>query len=265
MHIKLIVYGHQYCADTLYLDTTYTRMALSTSGATSWMAIRSSSRSCGCLLGAIFPCRRSSSGWGRAGRAEAKRRADQVGAGRGQVVAVHIPAITTTQMMDVDRLMVDSYHIALSQMMENAGRDLAEMARRTLHGQAREHPITILCGPGNNGGGGMVAARHLHNWGARVNVVLAAESAGLREVSGAAMVHFGGAASRSDPVELDPRHPFWMRCLATAPRAIPAPQSANGSNMPMPPALPAYLWIHRPDWIRQPEEQANPASGPRPR
>ena len=79
--------------------------------------------------------------------------------------------------------MVDSYHIALSQMMENAGRDLAEMARRTLHGQVREHPITILCGPGNNGGGGMVAARHLHNWGAHVNVVLAAKSAGLREVS----------------------------------------------------------------------------------
>ena len=91
--------------------------------------------------------------------------------------------------------MVDSYHIALSQMMENAGRDLAEMARRTLHGQVREHPITILCGPGNNGGGGMVAARHLHNWGARVNVVLAAKSAGLREVSRG-------------------NGPFWRRCIS---------------------------------------------------
>ena len=32
-----------------------------------------------------------------------------------------IPTITTEQMIEVDRLMIESYHIELIQMMENAG------------------------------------------------------------------------------------------------------------------------------------------------
>jgi NAD(P)H-hydrate epimerase len=39
-----------------------------------------------------------------------------------------IPAITTDQMREVDRLMVDVYGIRLLQMMENAGRNLAILA-----------------------------------------------------------------------------------------------------------------------------------------
>src|SRR5512137_653257 len=93
-----------------------------------------------------------------------------------------IPALTTDQMRDVDRLMVETYHISLEQMMENAGHNLAELARRRLAGKAAGKTITVLCGPGNNGGGGMVAARHLHNWGADVRLVLAAEPARLKPV-----------------------------------------------------------------------------------
>ena len=36
-----------------------------------------------------------------------------------------IPAITTEEMIEVDRLMVEEYRIELIQMMENAGRGLA--------------------------------------------------------------------------------------------------------------------------------------------
>lgn len=93
-----------------------------------------------------------------------------------------IPALTTAQMREVDRLMVDTYHIGLRQMMENAGRGLAELARTILGGNVQGRPITVLCGPGNNGGGGMVAARHLHNWGARLNPVLAAKTERLKDV-----------------------------------------------------------------------------------
>ena len=39
-----------------------------------------------------------------------------------------VPALTTEQMRAVDRAMVDDLHIDLVQMMENAGRNLAEPA-----------------------------------------------------------------------------------------------------------------------------------------
>jgi NAD(P)H-hydrate epimerase len=67
-------------------------------------------------------------------------------------------------------------------MMENAGKNLAELARRRLGGGVVEKRILVLCGAGNNGGGGMVAARHLSNWGAEVQVELAASPEKLKDV-----------------------------------------------------------------------------------
>jgi len=93
-----------------------------------------------------------------------------------------IPVLTTPQMVEVDRLMIEEYQIELIQMMENAGRNLAELARRQLGGQVAGNSITILCGVGNNGGGGLVAARHLHNWGANVSLKLASDPSRLKEI-----------------------------------------------------------------------------------
>jgi NAD(P)H-hydrate epimerase len=93
-----------------------------------------------------------------------------------------IPVLTTPQMMEVDRLMIEEFQIGLIQMMENAGRNFAELARRLLGGQVAGNSITILCGAGNNGGGGLVAARHLHNWGAKVNLKLAYDASRLKEI-----------------------------------------------------------------------------------
>ena len=84
---------------------------------------------------------------------------------------VLIPALTTAQMQEVDRLMVEEYHIELLQMMENAGRNLALLAKRMLDDDIADRPVVVLAGRGNNGGGGLVAARHLLNWGAWVQVV----------------------------------------------------------------------------------------------
>ncbi len=92
------------------------------------------------------------------------------------------PAVTTEQMAEVDRLMIEHYGIQLTQMMENAGRNLAEQARRMLGGQLRARRVTVICGAGNNGGGGMVAARHLHNRGAEVQAMLAADRDRLKPV-----------------------------------------------------------------------------------
>jgi NAD(P)H-hydrate epimerase len=84
-----------------------------------------------------------------------------------------IPSLTTVQMIEVDRAMMEDYHIELLQMMENAGRNLAHLARqRFLSGNPRGKHVIVLAGTGGNGGGGLVAARRLHNWGAKVAVIL---------------------------------------------------------------------------------------------
>jgi NAD(P)H-hydrate epimerase len=94
----------------------------------------------------------------------------------------NIPVLTTAQMAEVDRLMTEDYGILLIQMMENAGRNLAEMARRMLGGQLASRHVVVLCGAGNNGGGGMVAARHLQNRGAAVRVKFVGDPARLKDV-----------------------------------------------------------------------------------
>lgn len=57
------------------------------------------------------------------------------------------------------------------ELMETAGRALGEWARRLGAGR----PVTVLCGPGNNGGDGYVAARHLMERGVTVTVIMARE------------------------------------------------------------------------------------------
>jgi NAD(P)H-hydrate epimerase len=82
-----------------------------------------------------------------------------------------IPYLTTQQMVEVDRSMVEDYHIELIQMMENAGRNLARLARaRFLEGNSQGKKVAVLAGTGGNGGGALVGARHLSNWGASVAV-----------------------------------------------------------------------------------------------
>ena len=81
--------------------------------------------------------------------------------------------ITVEQMREVDRLMIEEYKIELQQMMENAGRNLARLAvRKFLHDLQTYREVIVLAGPGGNGGGAMVAARHLFNWGFPVSVYL---------------------------------------------------------------------------------------------
>ncbi len=94
-----------------------------------------------------------------------------------------IPTLTTEQMAEVDRLMIEEYRISLIQMMENAGRNLAEQVHRICQGNLIGRNIIVLCGRGNNGGGGMVAARHLHNRGAALAVKLVGDVGQLKEIS----------------------------------------------------------------------------------
>ena len=81
------------------------------------------------------------------------------------------PALTIEAMAQLTKLVVDAYYVTRLQMMENGGRALAELARQLLDGDVSDRPITILAGRKGCGGTGLVAARHLHNWGAWVQVV----------------------------------------------------------------------------------------------
>jgi NAD(P)H-hydrate epimerase len=89
-----------------------------------------------------------------------------------------IPALTAEQMREVDRLAVEEFGLLLLQMMENAGAHLAALSMRRFQPTS----VSVLCGPGGNGGGGLVAARHLANHGVQVAVTLAADRDRLGEV-----------------------------------------------------------------------------------
>lgn len=89
-----------------------------------------------------------------------------------------VPALSAEQMREVDRIMTDDLHIELVQMMENAGGHLAELAIRRFAPQT----AVVLAGPGGNGGGGLVGARHLANRGVEVRVVLSHPEDGMGPV-----------------------------------------------------------------------------------
>jgi len=102
----------------------------------------------------------------------------------GVVNDVIVPFITTDQMREVDRAMIEDYGISLVQMMENAGRNLAQLARqRFLDGDPRGRRVLVLAGTGGNGGGGLVCARRLHNWGAYVDVLVTSKPAQFTEIA----------------------------------------------------------------------------------
>ena len=87
--------------------------------------------------------------------------------------AQEVPYVTTDQMIEVDRPMMEDFKIELLQMMENAGRNLAHLARvRFLEKDPVRKKIVVLAGTGGNGGGALAAARRLHTWGAHVQVFL---------------------------------------------------------------------------------------------
>jgi NAD(P)H-hydrate epimerase len=82
------------------------------------------------------------------------------------------------EMREVDRIAVEDFGLGILQMMENAGRNLALNAIDLLGGMAGK--VTVLAGAGGNGGGGLCCARHLHNRGFKVWLVLDREPSALR-------------------------------------------------------------------------------------
>ena len=96
------------------------------------------------------------------------------------VSGIEVPAITADQMREVDRIAMQEFGLRIQQMMENAGRNLAECARQMLGGTGQ---VAVLAGTGGNGGGGLCCARHLLNRGIPVTVLLSRDKDSLGEAA----------------------------------------------------------------------------------
>ncbi|MCH8970011.1 MAG: NAD(P)H-hydrate epimerase [Planctomycetes bacterium] len=84
-------------------------------------------------------------------------------------------ALTREQIREIDRCAIEEYGIAGIVLMENAGRNAAELIRANLKETDQPAAVCILCGRGNNGGDGFVIARHLFNAGLKVEIILFAD------------------------------------------------------------------------------------------
>jgi ADP-dependent NAD(P)H-hydrate dehydratase / NAD(P)H-hydrate epimerase len=89
------------------------------------------------------------------------------------------PILTPTEAAELDRASQER-GIGVETLMENAGRAVAEAAVRLAGGRYGKRAV-VVCGKGNNGGDGLVAARYLDAWGSRVIVLLLDSRDAFRE------------------------------------------------------------------------------------
>lgn len=86
-------------------------------------------------------------------------------------------ALTAAEMNEVDRLTTERFTIPGHQLMETAGKSVAEVFLEK-YGHTMSDPprrVVVLCGKGNNGGDGFVVARHLKEEVEQVRVFLFAK------------------------------------------------------------------------------------------
>ena len=91
-------------------------------------------------------------------------------------------ALTAGEMREVDRLTTERFGVASHQLMENAGKSVADVFLEQYGHKNSEAPgfVAVLCGKGNNGGDGFVVARYLLEEAERVHVYLFARPEELK-------------------------------------------------------------------------------------
>ena len=90
-----------------------------------------------------------------------------------------IPLVTNQQMRSLDNKAINQYAVPGIVLMENAGRNAAEIILEKLHGENVDS-VLIFCGKGNNGGDGFVIARYLHKKNIQTKLYLLAEKADIK-------------------------------------------------------------------------------------
>ncbi len=83
-----------------------------------------------------------------------------------------LPVLDAEEMREADRTTIEDLGLAGAVLMENAATGVVEAVRESFPDAAS---VLVLCGRGNNGGDGLAVARHLHNGGHDVRVVLLAD------------------------------------------------------------------------------------------
>lgn len=85
--------------------------------------------------------------------------------------------VTSAEMREIDRISSERFGVPSLTLMENAGTAVAEFVVSRYPSAER---IGVICGKGNNGGDGFVAARKLQAVGKGVRIILLAEPSQLR-------------------------------------------------------------------------------------
>jgi len=85
--------------------------------------------------------------------------------------------VTAAEMREIDRITTEKHGVPSLTLMENAGSAVAEFV---LEQYPEAKRTGVICGKGNNGGDGLVAARKLHEAGRQVEVLLLADPAELK-------------------------------------------------------------------------------------
>ncbi len=112
--------------------------------------------------------------------------------------------VTAAQMQEIDRRSIEEFGVPSFELMENAGRAVADETAKLAGAPPKK--ILILAGKGNNGGDGLVAARYLHEKGYPVEVFLFSEGKKLK-VDPAR--NFVANAKRSIPCRVVGEHFAW--------------------------------------------------------
>ena len=76
---------------------------------------------------------------------------------------------TSQEMRLLDELSIHRYKIPAAYLMKRAGKEVFRVIKRKV-GRLKRKKAVLFCGPGNNGGDGLVVARYLRKAGAEVSV-----------------------------------------------------------------------------------------------
>jgi len=138
-------------------------------------------------------------------------------------------ALTSEQQSALDRA-ATSYGVSVLQLMEIAGWQVA----RWLFGIAagRPVPVLVVAGHGNNGGDGLVAARHMLTWGFPVRVALVADPDRLGEL---VRLHLDAVRRLGAPIVTHPDGAIDEQEIETAEIVVDALLGTGARGDPRPP------------------------------
>lgn len=135
----------------------------------------------------------SRSGGGARGDGGAEARSDA-----GMEARSRYGSLTSEQQSSMDRA-ATTQGVSVLQLMEIAGWQVARWLSAGIGGGRR--PVLVVVGHGNNGGDGLVAARHLQTWGFPVRIALVAAPDRLGELTA---LHLSALRSMGVPVTAHP-------------------------------------------------------------